>query len=224
MTTLKKIWSIVTTVIVILMVLCAVFLLGSRLIGYECYNVISPSMEPEYSVGDLIYVKEVDPSTVKVGDVITFVVNEDLVVGTHRVVRIDNEKKQFITKGDTNDTEDAPVHFNNLIGVPKFSIPKLGYVSDFVQNPPGMYITLGLGLLLIALVFLPDIIKKKEKVVADPEKAPETTPEVAEKQAELNAISEENERLKAELERLRAEKSDEGAVEESIDEPSEKSK
>ena len=224
MTTLKKIWSITTTVIVILMVLCAVFLMGSRLIGYECYNVISPSMEPEYSVGDLIYVKEVDPSTVKVGDVITFVVNEDLVVGTHRVVRIDNEKKQFITKGDTNDTEDAPVHFNNLIGVPKFSIPKLGYVSDFVQNPPGMYITLGLGLLLIALVFLPDIIKKKEKVVADPEKAPETTPEAAEKQAELNAISEENERLKAELERLRAEKSDEGAVEESIDEPSEKSK
>ncbi len=209
MTTLKKIWSITTTVIVILMVLCAVFLMGSRLIGYECYNVISPSMEPEYSVGDLIYVKEVDPSTIKVGDVITFVVNEDLVVGTHRVVRIDNEKKQFITKGDTNDTEDAPVHFNNLIGVPKFSIPKLGYVSDFVQNPPGMYITLGLGLLLIALVFLPDIIKKKEKVVADPEKAPETTPEVAEKQAELNAISEENERLKAELERLRAEKSDE---------------
>lgn len=209
MTTLKKIWSITTTVIVILMVLCAVFLLGSRLIGYECYTVISPSMEPEYMVGDLIYVKEVDPSTVKVGDVITFVVNEDLVVGTHRVVRIDTEKKQFITKGDTNDTEDPPVHFKNLIGVPKFSIPKLGYVSDFIQNPPGMYITLGVGALLILLVFLPDIFKKKEKVVTDPEKAPEGTPEAAEKQAELSAISEENERLKEELERLRAEKSDE---------------
>ena len=209
MATLKKIWSITSTVLVILMILCAVFLMGSRLIGFECYNVISPSMEPEYMVGDLIYVKEVDPSTVKVGDVITFVVNEDLVVGTHRVVRIDTEKKQFITKGDTNDTEDPPVHFNNLIGVPKFSIPKLGYVSDFVQNPPGMYITLGAGLLLILLVFLPDMIKKKEKVITESEKAPEVTPEAAEKQAELSAISEENERLKAELERLRAEKSDE---------------
>lgn len=209
MATLKKIWSITSTVLVILMVLCAVFLMGSRLIGFECYNVISPSMEPEYMVGDLIYVKEVDPSTVKVGDVITFVVNEDLVVGTHRVVRIDTEKKQFITKGDTNDTEDPPVHFNNLIGVPKFSIPKLGYVSDFVQNPPGMYITLGAGLLLILLVFLPDMLKKKEKVITESEKAPEVTPEAAEKQAELSAISEENERLKAELERLRAEKSDE---------------
>lgn len=206
MTTLKKIWSIATTVIVILMVLCAVFLLGSRLIGYECYNVISPSMEPEYSVGDLIYVKEVDPSTVKVGDVITFVVNEDLVVGTHRVVRIDNEKKQFITKGDTNDTEDAPVHFNNLIGVPKFSIPKLGYVSDFIQNPPGTYITLGVGALLILLVFLPDLFGKKKKE----EKEDEADPA---QQSIVNAISEENERLKAELERLRAEKSAEVATE-----------
>ena len=43
MTTFKKIWNIVSTVLVVLIVLCAVFLMGSRLMGYECYNVISPS-------------------------------------------------------------------------------------------------------------------------------------------------------------------------------------
>ena len=199
---LKKIWNVVSTVLVALMVLCAVFLLGTRMIGYECYNVISPSMTPVYDVGDLIYVKEVDPYTIQPGDVITFIVNEDLVIGTHRVVRVDTEKKCFYTKGDANEIEDAePVHFNNVIGVPQFSIPKLGYVSDFVQNPPGMYITVAVGIVLIFLVFLPDIIGKKKPDAQE-------DPEIAAAQTAIDAANEENEKLKAELEKLRSEMAD----------------
>ena len=82
----KKIWDTVTTVLVVLVVIFAVFLMGSRLMGMQVFNVISGSMEPTYSVGDLLYVKQVDPDSVKVGDPITFVLNEDLVVATHRVV------------------------------------------------------------------------------------------------------------------------------------------
>ena len=195
--TLKKIWNIVSTALVVLIVLCAVFLMGSRLLGFQCYNVISPSMEPEYGVGDLLYVKKVDPNTIKEGDVITFIVNEDLVVGTHRVVRVDAENQRFYTKGDANEIEDqSPVHFNNVIGVPKFAIPKLGYVSDFVQNPPGMYITIGVGIILILAVFLPDMIGKKKE---------EDDPKAATVQTEIDTAAEENERLKAEIERLKAE-------------------
>ena len=201
MNVLKKIWDVASTVLVALVVVCAVFLMGSRVLGYKCYNVISPSMEPEYMVGDLIYVKAVDPATIKERDVITFIVNEDLVVGTHRVVRVDAENQRFYTKGDANDVEDGePVHFNNVIGVPQFSIPKLGYVSDFIQNPPGMYITLGVGLLLIALVFVPDMIGKKKKS--------EDSPELVAAKTEIDAANVENERLKAELERLKAEITD----------------
>ena len=199
MDTFKKIWNIVSTVLVVLMVLCAVFLMGSRMIGYQCFNIISPSMTPVYNVGDLIYVKEVDPYTIEPGDVITFIVNEDLVVGTHRVVRVDTEKKRFNTKGDANDIEDQdPVHFNNVIGVPQFSIPKLGYVSNFVQNPPGMYITVAVGVLLIFAVFVPDMIGKKKP---DAQEAPE----IAAAQTAIDAANEENEKLKAELEKLRSE-------------------
>lgn len=165
---LRKIWNVVFTILVILIVLCAVFLVGSRLMGYQVFNVISGSMEPEYSVGDLIYVKEVDPYDIEVGMPITFVLNEDLVVATHRVVEIDAENQHFYTKGDANETVDsAPVHFNNVIGVPQFSIPLLGYVSDFIQNPPGTYITIGVGAILILAVFLPDIIVKKKKEEKD---------------------------------------------------------
>ena len=197
MTTLKKTWNIVSTALVVLIVLCAVFLMGSRLMGYECYTVISGSMEPKYMVGDLIYVKEVDVNSIKVGDDITFILNEDLVVATHQVVRVDAENQRFYTKGLANEIEDQdPVHFNNVIGVPQFSIPKLGYVSDFVQNPPGMYITIGVGIVLILLVFLPDMLGKKKEDEENQETAAQT---------EIDATAEENERLKAEIERLKAE-------------------
>lgn len=190
MTTAKKIHNIVTSVLVGLVVLLAVFLLGSRLLGFRVFNIVSGSMEPAYSVGDLIYVKEVDPTTVKIGDPITFVLNEDLVVATHRVVRIDLEKQHFYTKGDANETEDAaPVHFKNLVGIPKFSIPWLGYVSDFIQNPPGMYISIAAGAVLLLLAFLPDFLPKKKE-----EPLPPVNSEMAD----------ENEKLKAELEALKA--------------------
>ena len=155
----KKAWDIISTVLVVLVVLFAVLLVGARLIGLNVYTVISGSMEPTYSVGDLIYVKEVAPESIQVGDPITFVMNEDLLVATHRVVEVDAENQRFITKGDANEVEDAaPVHFNNLIGKPIFAIPVLGYVSNWVQNPPGIYIAVGGGLILLLAVFLPDII------------------------------------------------------------------
>ena len=159
----KKIWDMVSTVLVVLVVIFAVFLMGSRLIGMQVFHVISPSMEPTYSVGDLLYVKTVDPDSVKVGDPITFVLNEDLVVATHRVVAIDAESRQFTTKGDANEHEDAaPVHFNNLVGIPVFSLPLLGYVSACIQSPPGMYVAIALGVILLAAVFLPDLTAKKK--------------------------------------------------------------
>ena len=199
MATAKKIWNIVSTALVVLMVLCAVFLMGSRLLGYQCFTVISGSMAPKYNVGDLLYVKEVDVDSIEVGDDITFLLNEELKIATHRVIGIDTEKQYFYTQGLTNNTVDDPVHFNNVIGVPQFSIPKLGYVSNFVQNPPGLYYTLGIGALLILAVFLPDMLgkgkKKEEKEVAAPQPQPD-------------AVSEENERLKAELAQLRAQMED----------------
>ena len=194
MQTIKKVWGIVSWMLVCVVVLAAVFLMGSRLLGYRVFNIVSGSMEPVYRVGDLIYVQEVDPNTVQPGDVITFVLNEDLVVATHRVVRIDAEKQRFYTKGDANETEDGgSVHFKNLIGVPKFKIPGLGYVADFIQKAPGLYITIAAVAVLLLLAFLPDLARKKPLPKADP------------------VALEENARLKAELEALKAqlEKKDE---------------
>lgn len=159
----KKTWNIVSTVLVAVVVIFAVLLVGVRLFDIQVYSVISGSMEPEYPVGSLIYVKEVDPSEVEVGDVITYVLPNDM-PSTHRVIGIDAANQHFFTKGDANDIADGqPVHFKNLIGTPVFKIPLLGYVAYYIQHPPGMYIAIAVGAILLILVFLPDLFKKDKK-------------------------------------------------------------
>ncbi|MGN1399078.1 MAG: signal peptidase I [Erysipelotrichaceae bacterium] len=169
---LKKVWNFITGILVALVVLLAIALVGVRLVGLRTYVVLSGSMEPTYPTGSLIYVKEVDTSQLKAGDVITFMIDEDT-IATHRIIEVlpdeeDSSVIRFRTQGDANDSPDgSPVHYKNVIGTPVFCVPKLGYVANFIQNPPGKYLAFGFGAILLVLVFLPDLIgdddKEKEK-------------------------------------------------------------
>ena len=162
----SKIWSIVSTVLVGAVVVLAVLLLRGRLLGWQVFTVVSGSMEPVYHVGDLLYVRPTDPADLQPGDVITFVMNEQLVVGTHRIVEVEDtgERLYFYTKGDANAAMDAaPVAQENVLGTPVFSIPLLGYVAAFVQQPPGSYVAVAVGAVLLALVLLPDLPGSKKR-------------------------------------------------------------
>ena len=164
MKALGKLWNVVSSVIVALIVILAILLGGVRLVGLRPFAVLSGSMEPAYHVGALSYVKSCDPSEVQVGDAITFVLDADLNVATHRVIEIDAENQHFYTKGDANDAPDgSPVHFNNLIGRPVFTIPRLGYFSNWITNPPGMYIAIAAAGVFLILLFLPDVLKKADE-------------------------------------------------------------
>lgn len=157
----QKVCNAISTAAVVLVVILALLLVGVRLVGLRPMCVLSGSMEPTYHTGSLIYVKPCAPEDVQVGDAITFVLNEDLDVVTHRVISIDAENEHFYTQGDANDAPDgAPVYFKNLIGRPVFTIPYLGYVSHWVSNPPGMYLAIAIAIVLIVLAFLPDMLRK----------------------------------------------------------------
>ena len=162
---LRKIWNAVSTALVVLVVILALLLVGARLVGLQVFTVLSGSMEPTYHTGSLIYVKKVDPLTVQAGEVITFMLDEDT-VATHRVVEVvpdeeDASVVRFRAKGDANDSEDGGlVHSNNLLGTPVFTIPYLGYVANYIQHPPGMYVAIAGAAVLLILVFLPDVFAK----------------------------------------------------------------
>lgn len=173
-------------------VILAIALVGVRLVGLTPYAVLSGSMEPTYHVGSLIYVRNIEPKDIQVGMPLTFVVNEDLLVATHRVVNIEevtsteqpivdeagepmldadgNQMYQevpleepayyFYTKGDANDVEDgSPVYYKNVVGTPVFSIPYLGYLSNWLQTREGMIMGISIALVLLILTFLPDMLR-----------------------------------------------------------------
>ena len=166
--TLKKILNVISTILVAIVVVLALLLVGARFIGLNVYTVLSGSMEPTYHVGSLIYVKDVDTDELKAGDVITYMLDEDTIV-THRIVDVipdetDPSIIRFQTKGDANDSVDGSlVHYKNVIGTPVFSIPKLGYLANYIQKPPGRYIAISAGAIILLLVFLPDLFSNDDK-------------------------------------------------------------
>ena len=175
---IKKIWNGFTTVIVAVVVILAILMVGARAVGLRVFTVLSGSMEPTYHVGALIYVKSVDYTELEAGDVITFMLDENT-VATHRITEVvpdedDPDVLRFRTKGDANDSEDASlVPYKNVIGTPVFTIPCLGYVANYIQNPPGTYIAIAVGAILLLLVFLPDLFSDEASRKEPPEKPPE---------------------------------------------------
>lgn len=162
---IKTIWNTITTILVSLMVILSVLLWGFRLLGFEVLVVQSGSMEPNYHVGSMVYVKPVDAAELEVGDVITFELGGG-VRGTHRIIEVLNEdgSLMFKTKGDNNDHADSnPVQPQNIVGQVKFTIPYLGFLITYVQQPPGIYVTISVVAVLLLLTILPDIIFPSEK-------------------------------------------------------------
>ena len=180
---MKKAFGIITTSLLVIVIILAIMLAGVRLVGITPYTVLSGSMEKKIPVGSLIYTVEVNPSTLKEQDVITYVIEGGTVV-THRIIELlpdeeDPTLVRFRTKGDNNDIPDGdPVHPKNILGKVIFTVPLLGYIAWFVQNPPGSYITIGIGVILVLLTFLPELLDKLEEKEA--KKVTEVVEEAAE--------------------------------------------
>ncbi len=165
---IRKIANGLSTVVMVLVVLLALTLVGGRLFGMQTYAVLSGSMEPAYPTGALLYVRKVDPADIQPGQVITFLLDEHT-VATHRVVEVIPDPEEagiyrYRTKGDANEAADAGlVHCRNVLGTPVASIPYLGYVITWIQNPPGTYIAISAAAVLLLLVFLPDLFAEDKK-------------------------------------------------------------
>ena len=144
MKVLRKLWSVISTLLVIVMVILAVLLVGVRVVGLTPYAVLSGSMEPTYHVGALIYVKDVAPADITVGMPITFVVNEDLLLATHRVVDIEvltTRQEQVLDEAGNPvlDDEGNPVLEEVSLDEPVYYFQTKGDANDAVDGTPVHY-------------------------------------------------------------------------------------
>lgn len=147
---------------------------------YSIYTIASGSMTPTLNVYDVIINTKVDNiNDVKIRDVITFVSTWDINSGmtvTHRVIgikKLDNGETCLITRGDYNTGEDPScVKKENLIGVTRAVIPKLGRIQAFLANQaswlliivlPLLYMLIKYVLKLVRLATDKEIVKEKPK-------------------------------------------------------------
>lgn len=154
---IRKTLNVLSTTLIVVVGILAFLLVGLKLFGLTPYTVLSGSMEPAYHVGSVIYVVKVDPEELAVGDPVTFLLEGTTV--THRIIEKGTNEKglYFVTQGDANNTSDPTIYPSNIIGKPVFSIPHLGRLSVYIQNPPGTFVAIGICALVAILTFLPEL-------------------------------------------------------------------
>lgn len=131
---MKIISRIIKKILLSALLILAVFFVGLRVTGFKPYNIETQSMEPDYPVNTLIYVKEVSFDDLSEGDVITYV-NQSGTAVTHRIVAIDTNDRSVRTKGDANEFEDImDVNEENIVGKVYFGIPLIGKLSGAVTR------------------------------------------------------------------------------------------
>lgn len=122
----------------------------------QSYVVLSDSMEPAYSAGDVVIVKSVSPENINEGDVVTFDwANAADGRVTHRVIGVERREQQlyFETKGDANeDADPQAVPASQVVGRVWFGIPHIGYGLWFARSKAGitLLVIVPAGLLILA--------------------------------------------------------------------------
>ncbi|MDD3028117.1 MAG: signal peptidase I [Erysipelotrichaceae bacterium] len=163
-----KLIHYLTNAIIVIVVAFMALLYVPRIVGISPYVVLSGSMEPTYHVGSLVFVNK-NFDTIEVGDPITFQISSSALV-THRVIEVDQQAMLYTTKGDANNTADgSKVAYDNIVGVPMFTIPYLGYVAVFAISFNGKIILGSVVALMILLSYLADMYRKdQEKMPTQP--------------------------------------------------------
>lgn len=126
------------------------------IMGYTYLNVLSNSMEPEFSANDLVIGKKVsDSSILQVGDVVTFRDRQMLV--THRITEINNEDGLIYTKGDANAAADFEGRKpEDAVSIYSIAIPKIGAIISKFHN----FTFLGLVWLIFMYLIISEVIKE----------------------------------------------------------------
>ena len=139
--------------------------------NYRMFTVVTGSMEPRYKVGDVLIAQEVDPSSIEVGDTISYLGKtgsfRDKVI-THEVVDIDIDettgKRTFHTKGLTNVVEDPIVSEDQLYGKVIYKCLVISLIYKIVSTSIGFYIFIIVPILYIIISeIISTLLNKEEK-------------------------------------------------------------
>lgn len=158
--------QVLISVVLVAVIACSAYLIVAERVfgvsnptvfGYSTAVVMSGSMEPELSVGDLIV--NCAQGNYAVGDVVTFDTGSTLT--THRIVGESSEG--YVTQGDANNASDLDaVPPESIVGRVVASVPHAGDFVIFLRSPVGLSALLFAGFLILWLPSFLGAYKKSQ--------------------------------------------------------------
>jgi len=118
-----------------------------KLFGYSGFTVLTSSMQSRLPRGALVITRETASSDIRIGDDITFI-RDDHVIITHQVMDIienynGSGRRGFQTQGTENRNPDADiVQSERIIGVVKLYVPELGFILNYIAAHIGLVVLL----------------------------------------------------------------------------------
>ena len=179
---LNKILTVVVIVLAVLVIALAVKVISGQdasIFGFKMYHILTGSMEPTIKIGSNVVVKTVDPETLEVGDIISFVSRDDAIYGnvnTHRIIGIEkdeNGSKVFVTKGDANNAVDTiKVRGEDVKGKVVLHLNLTGFAVfyDFLHTGYGFMTVIAFPLLFISWQFLKSFKAQVDELSEDKKK------------------------------------------------------
>lgn len=131
-------------------------------LGIKTYVIISGSMEPNISVGDIVIARNIknEERELKIGDIISFRSGHSVI--THRIVNIEKDNNGVLrirTKGDSNNTEDGvDIIINNIEGKVIAVIPKIGSIVRLLHDRTVLMI-----FLVVVYIYIIKSFKKNQR-------------------------------------------------------------
>ena len=188
------------------------------LFGYKAFIVKSDSMsKTDFNAGDLIFAKEVDPSTLKAGDIISYQSTNTENYGevvTHKIRKLTKDAEGnpgFITYGTTTDTNDENiVSYGLVLGKYQTRLPGVGKFFQFLKTTPGYIVCIFLPFLLLILVQGINSIRlfrkyKQEQLAEIEAQREQERAELAAERQKLEEQQAESQKMMAELLKLKSE-------------------
>lgn len=160
---------IVNTLVGLFLLIVTVTSLIPLIIGATPLTVMSGSMEPTISVGDIVIVKPVKAETLRIGDTITFQpISGESTLITHRIVEkaIAPQGLMFTTLGDNNDQPDRQIAEDQVQGKVIYIIPFVGQLALVGGLEAQAFVVLGIALALAGVLWV-IFSNRREKDILD---------------------------------------------------------
>lgn len=158
---MQKIIKYFINLLITLILILGILFITLFAFGIEPFVVKSGSMQPTIQTGSLSFInKHTKYENIKLNDIIAYETTNGSKV-THRVINITANGLE--TKGDSNNISDGiTTTKENFIGKNIFSIPKLGYLINFIQTKNGKLMSITLIAVILTAGILNDSSKKKK--------------------------------------------------------------